>query len=121
LKEAAKKLSRFQAANDYAVAWVVQQSLGGHAIPVDASTIRVVRRLGLIDDDQENLEAIRASLEHLIPKARGTLFCDLVSTLAREVCWADHPNCPNCPLRHECATGQQLAREDASRTTRKPR
>src|SRR5439155_10868311 len=30
LKEAAKQLATYQAANDYVVAWVVQQSLGGH-------------------------------------------------------------------------------------------
>src|SRR6266404_5830728 len=30
VKQAAKQLSRYQAANDYAVAWVVQKSLGGH-------------------------------------------------------------------------------------------
>src|SRR5262245_20410002 len=67
MKQAAKQLSRFQAANDYVVAWVVQQSLGGHAIPLDGPTLRVVRRLGLIEGDQDDPEAVRASLEHLIP------------------------------------------------------
>src|SRR5262249_27419821 len=47
LKQAAKQLSRYQAANDYAVAWVIQQSLGGHAIPLDTPSLRVLRRLGL--------------------------------------------------------------------------
>src|SRR5215467_9522331 len=35
LKQAAKQLARYQAANDYAVSWVVQQTLEGHAIPLD--------------------------------------------------------------------------------------
>ena len=35
LKQAAKQIGRYQAADDYTVAWVTQQSLGGHAIPVD--------------------------------------------------------------------------------------
>src|SRR6516165_2623964 len=82
MKQAAKTLQRYQAANDYAVAWVVQQSLGGHAIPLDGPSLRVLRRLGLIENDQEDLEALRASLEHQIPKIRGPLFSDLVSTLA---------------------------------------
>src|SRR6185295_12177319 len=30
MKQASKQLMRFQAANDYAVSWVMQQSLGGH-------------------------------------------------------------------------------------------
>src|SRR5688572_4739496 len=38
LKPAAKQLARYQAANDYAVAWVTQKSLGGHALPLDGVT-----------------------------------------------------------------------------------
>ena len=54
MRQAAKQLARYQAANDYAVAWVTQQSLGGHAIPLDDVTLRVLRRLhqelqGLLD------------------------------------------------------------------------
>src|SRR5262245_25740930 len=84
LKQAAKQLSRYQAANDYVVSWVVQQSLGGHAIPLDAPSLRILRRLGLIEEEQEDLEAIAASLEHQIPKARAPLFSDLISYLADE-------------------------------------
>lgn len=110
LKQAARQLSRYQAADDYVVSWVVQQSLGGHAIPLDAPTLRVLRRLGLVEDGQEDPEAVRASLEHLIPKARGSLFSDLVSTLADQVCHEDAPNCPACPLSGECPTGQENLR-----------
>ena len=74
LKQAAKQLSRYQAANDYIVSWVVQNTLGGHAIPLDTPTLRTVRRLGLVDDSQDDGESVRASLEHLVPKARGTAF-----------------------------------------------
>jgi endonuclease-3 len=84
LKQAAKQLSRFQAASDYTVAWVVQHSLGGHAIPLDEPTIRGLRRYGLIDEDQRDLETIRASLEHLIPKSRGHLFVELASAIAHD-------------------------------------
>ena len=110
LKQAAKQLARYQAANDYAVAWVVQQSLGGHAIPLDAPTLRVLRRLGLIEDNQEDGEALRASLEHLIPKIRGPLFNDLVSALADELCVEEEPACSSCPLSGECATGHEALR-----------
>src|SRR5262245_60181283 len=50
LKQAAKQLARYQAANDYAVAWVVQHSLDGHAMPLDQAALRVLNRLGLIED-----------------------------------------------------------------------
>jgi endonuclease-3 len=84
LKQAAKQLSRYQAANDYSIAWVVQHSLGGHAIPLDLPMLQILRRLGLIDEDQHDLEALRASLEHLIPKSRGPLFVELISALAHD-------------------------------------
>ena len=107
VKQAAKKLGRYQAANDYVTSWVVQRSLGGHAIPIDAPTLRCSRRLGLVEGCQEDLEAARASLEHLVPKAKGSLFTDVVSTLAEQYCWEDEPHCQACPLAGDCATGQE--------------
>jgi endonuclease-3 len=107
LKEAAKQLARYQAANDYVVAWVVQHSLGGHAIPLDLPTLRAARRLGLIDCDADDLEAARSSLEHLVPKAKGALFGDLISRLAEEACWEDVPRCGSCPLAGDCPTAQE--------------
>lgn len=108
VKQAAKHLARYQAANDYIVSWVVQQSLGGHAVPLDGPTLRVLRRLGLIEDESEDLEALRASLEHLVPKARGPLFGDLISVLANDFCEESEPNCPLCPLASECQTGMEM-------------
>src|SRR3954465_13679678 len=63
MKQAAKQLARYQAANDYAVAWVVQKSPGCPAIPLDAASLRVLRRLGLLED-QGDMETLRASVEH---------------------------------------------------------
>jgi endonuclease-3 len=113
VKQAAKQLARYQAANDYAVSWVLQQTLGGHAVPLDAPTLRVLRRLGMIDEDQDDVEAIRASLEHQVPKSKAALFSDLISYLADKVCWEDSPNCAACPLASECPTGK-MARETVS-------
>jgi endonuclease III len=104
LKQAAKQLARYQAANDYAVAWVVQKSLGGHAIPLDAASIRVLRRLGILEEGHD-MEVLRASLEHQIPKAKGSDFVDLISVLAEDHCWEAEPACPACPLHKTCPTG----------------
>jgi endonuclease III len=123
LKQAAKKLARYQAANDYIVSWVVQRSLGGHAIPVDTPTLRCTARLGLIESEQDEAEA-RASLEHLIPKAKGALFTDGISTIASDYCWEEQPRCSACPLRSECNYAQENGIEGmtVSRTHRtKPR
>jgi endonuclease-3 len=109
VKQAAKHLARYQAADDYVGAWVVQRTLGGHAIPLDQSTLRTTRRLGLLDSDQEDLEAARASLEHIIPKSKGPQFTDAVSIVAEEHCWENSPSCGSCPLAGECPSAQVLA------------
>ena len=111
LKQAAKQLSRYQAANDYAVSWVIQHSLGGHAIPLDAPSIRVVRRLGLIDGNEGDLEALRTSLEHLIPKSRGPLFTELISAMAHDPSWEEQFNglVPECSDSEDNGTTAALA------------
>ena len=121
LKQSAKQLARYQAANDYAVAWVLQQSLGGHAIPLDAPTVRVLRRLGLLENDQDDPEALRASLEHVIPKARGSLFGELISALADDVCGETEPNCSSCALAGECPTAQEIYRGTVATAPRSSR
>jgi endonuclease-3 len=107
LKQAAKQLGRYQAANDYSCAWVIQRSLGGHAIPLDAPTLRCARRLGLLEPGQEGTEAARASLEHLVPKAKGPQFTDAISHVADTFCWEEDPHCTACPLASECPTAQE--------------
>lgn len=122
LKQAIKQLSRYQAANDYIVSWITQKSLGGHAIPLDTPTMRVVHRVGLIDSEIENTDTIRSSLEHLIPKARAATFCDHISAIAAENCFEDDPKCSSCELLHDCPTGQEnLHAVGSGRSRTKPR
>src|SRR5262249_50306473 len=120
LKQAAKQLARYQAANDYIVAYVTQQGLNGHAIPLDAPALRLLRRLGFIEEETGDPEALRAGLEHLIPKARGYLFCELVSALANDFCFEADPNCSACPLAQECPTAQEATATEIE-TARLPR
>lgn len=120
MKQAAKQVGRYQAADDYTVAWVTQQSLGGHAIPVDPPTLRTARRLGLTEDDA-NPEAARSSLEHQVPKAKGPQFVEYLSLLARDYCWEEEPNCPSCPMRGECLTGISEPRCQGNGRRPKPR
>ena len=120
VKLAAKTLSRYQAANDYTVAWVVQQTLDGHAIPIDSVSLRVLRRLGLLED-QTDMESMRGSMEHQVPKAKGSHFVDLISELAESRCWQDDPGCFECPLRTACPTGQAAKATATTATSKKPR
>lgn len=106
LKQAAKQLSRYQAATDFAVAWVVQQSLGGHAVPLDGPSLRALCRLGLIEEESSDLEATRAGIEHLVPKAKAAQFCDILSALALELCDDDDPLSKACQLASEWPMAQ---------------
>ena len=106
LKQAGKALQRYQASSAYAVAWVTQKSLGGHMLPLDEAAVRCLRRLKLIEETETDVEAIRESLEAQIPKTKGSLFVDLISQVTKEHCWEDAPDCPKCPLKATCPTGQ---------------
>ncbi|MFM7148290.1 MAG: endonuclease III domain-containing protein [Gemmataceae bacterium] len=116
VKQAAKKITSYGAANEFVGAWVTQRSLGGHAIPVDAASLRCARRLGLIEGNTDNYETARAALEHLIPKAKGTHFSDAISQVAEEYCREKDPNCRQCPLRGDCPTAQKVASEHQAAT-----
>ena len=84
LKEALKVLQTYEAfASDYVTATVIQQALGGHAIPIDESTRRALERLGISEPD---LPALRAVLERAVPKNRGAEFLDLIEDLAHDTC-----------------------------------
>jgi len=121
LKQAAKALGRYQAANDFVCAWVVQHSLGGHAIPLDQPMLRVLRRIGLHEGETDDLEALRGSLEHVVPKAKGLAFVDAMSQVAKSNCFEDSPRCASCPLASECATGQDSTPPTRSAARPKPR
>jgi endonuclease-3 len=107
LKLAAKQLARYQAHNDYVGAWVIQRSLVGHAIPIDAPTLRCARRLGLVDAESDSCDGVRSTLEHLVPKAKGALFTDMISRIADEFCHQDNPSCSRCPLAGDCPSAPE--------------
>ena len=126
LKQGGKQLARYKGGvTDFVVAWVTQRSFGGHAIPLDEPTVRVLRRLAVVDDDAaDDPEATRGSLEHFIPKAKGYEFTEGVVKFADAVCTPRNPQCPTCPMRPECPTGQMLmakAKADAKEPKPKPK
>lgn len=122
LKQAAKQIARFKQVNDFAVAWVVQRSLGGHAVPLDGPTVRVLQRLGVVDEvDPDDLESLRGGIEHVIPKVRGPEFTELMSAHAKEICTENAPHCTKCPLLSECPTGQELTAKKPDKDKPEPK
>ncbi|MGO9465117.1 MAG: endonuclease III domain-containing protein [Isosphaeraceae bacterium] len=100
LKEALKVLHTYDAfASDYVTATVVQQALGGHAIPIDKVSHRVLQRFGFSENDVPTLRGI---LERAVPKNRGAEFLDLLEELAFDTCLEAEPQCSRCELRKVC-------------------
>ena len=112
LKLAAKQLAGYQAANEYIGAWVMQRSLGGHAIPLDAPILRC-SSLGLLDGAGDDVDGARRSLEHLVPKAKGQHFTELVSCLAGKCCWKESRLARPVPV-----DGMRRCQKPAPRTKR---
>ena len=101
LKEALKVLQTYDAfASDYVTATVIQQALGGHAIPIDRAAHRVLDRVGISESE---VPALRAILERAVPKNRGVEFLDLMEDVANDTCLETDPECPRCELRKVCA------------------
>ena len=101
LKEALKVLHAYEVfSSDYVTATVIQQALGGHAIPIDSATRRALERLGISDSD---LPSLRSILERPVPKNRGVEFLELLEELAHDTCVEPSPDCPRCELRKICA------------------
>ena len=114
LKDAIKSLQEYEAlGSDYVLATVIQQALGGHAIPVDEPARRVLQRLGIADHETDS-PALRAMLERHVPKNRGFEFMELVEELAHDTCVAGVPDCPRCDLRKICPTGVARQEQAAS-------
>ncbi len=115
IKEGAKKLQRLKEANDFAIAWVMQRAWEGHAVPLDAPTIRVLKRLAVLDPEVDDVETLRSSAEHFIPKAKDAEFTDGISAIGHEFCHEVKPNCPKCPLLADCPHGQQETKLPATK------
>ncbi|WP_435016557.1 endonuclease III domain-containing protein [Tundrisphaera sp. TA3] len=105
-KEAVKAFEDYEAfASDYILATATRLSLGGHAIPVDASMHRALDRLGIAEPGMD-AATLRSTLERAVPKARGTEFADLIEELAHDTCVPGEPDCPRCELQAVCPTGK---------------
>lgn len=110
LKQAGKQLDRYKdhGVTDFVVAWVTQRAFGGHALPLDEPTLRVLARLAVIEGEIDDVRDTRHTLEHYVSKANGPDFTDRIIQLAVAICTPENPNCPSCPLLPECPTGQAL-------------
>jgi endonuclease-3 len=79
---------------------VLGNAFGQPAIAVDTHVFRVTQRLGLARADDP--DRIHDQLVEVLPRARWTHFCHLITTHGRRTCTARKPACPACPVRTLC-------------------
>ena len=88
LGQAIERLQKIDGVSRFMVSYVVQNALGGHTIPLDMASLRVLNLLGLADESEVASGTV-AGLERAIPKSKGVEFAWLLHEFAAEF-WADH-------------------------------
>jgi len=87
--KAADKLLALEGITPFAVAYVTQHALGGHAIPLDDGALQVMHVIGAIDDDELAQRTV-PGMERAIPKAKGIEFGSILHQLGAEYLQTPH-------------------------------
>ena len=86
---------------------------GKPAIVTDTHCIRLVNRIGLVDDVREP-KKVEMALWKIIPPEEGNDLCHRFVLHGRAVCDARRPNCAACCLAGVCKTGTALLAAQAA-------
>jgi endonuclease III len=113
-------LEKLDGTTRFTVAYVVQAALAGHAIPMDAGSMAVLRLLDLVSDKDVQAGVV-PGLERAVSKSKGIEFGSLLHELGAD--YSANPYSPNmreilCQIDPECEG--RLPKRRADRPTRKP-
>jgi endonuclease III len=78
-----KWLEKLDGTTPFSVAYVVQAGLGGHSIPIDTGTMRVLRILDLVTDKDAAAGAV-PGMERAVAKSKGVEFGSLLHQLGAD-------------------------------------
>jgi len=115
-----KWLEKLDGTTRFSVAYVVQAALGGHAIPIDTGTMRVLRLLDL-GSEKDAAAGVVPGLERAVSKSKGVEFGSLLHQLG-----ADFTANPYAPTVREILlqinpnVQQRLPKRRADRESKKP-
>ncbi|MCH8839635.1 MAG: hypothetical protein IH831_02970, partial [Planctomycetes bacterium] len=68
--QAVKQLKKYNGASSFTVAYVTQNALGGHSIPVNRGLLQTMLSVGVISESEAAKNAV-PGLERAVPKTRG--------------------------------------------------
>ena len=83
LGPASDKLTEFDGSSRFAVAYVVQASLGGHAIPIDYGALRALYAVSLVSEADVK-GGVVPGLERAVAKSKGLEFGSLLHQLGAD-------------------------------------
>lgn len=95
LGPAIERLQAIAGTTPFTVAYVVQSTLGGHSIPIDAGTAAAMKVMDLLSDKDAE-QGVVPGLERAIPKTKGVEFGSLLHQLG-----ADYRANPYLPALHK--------------------
>ena len=102
LEEARAELMRLPGVGRKTADIVLLFSARRHVFPIDRHILRIFSRLGLLGP-RPDYEDIRRLVEEVLPTPEDLLFLHLaLIRFGREVCRAQRPRCPSCPLADLC-------------------
>ena len=82
--QAAKTLHKYNGTTPFAVAYVTQHALGGHAIPLNRGALITLRTIGVISPDEYSKSTV-PGLERAVGKSKGPEVASLLHQLGVEV------------------------------------
>lgn len=102
-KEALGFLASFKGVGPKTAACVLLFSCRKPVLPVDTHILRVSKRIGLIGEDVDLVEA-HGLLGSLVPKNRANVLSFHINMIqhGRRICRAQNPKCITCVLRQIC-------------------
>ena len=92
LGQAQQKLQKYDGVTPFAVAYMTQAALGGHAIPLDRGLLDAFVILGLATEQEKSTHNV-PGLERAIPKNKGVEFGSLAHQLGADL--VQSPTSPN--------------------------
>lgn len=84
LGKTVKDLSEFPAMTSFVLSYIVQQGLGGHAIPINAVGMDICYYCGIITDAERETGKV-PGIERAIPKSKGAEFSSLLHQAALDL------------------------------------
>lgn len=92
LGQAQQKLKKLDGVTEFAVGYVTQSALGGHAVPVDRGALEALYVVGIVDEAEKTSGTVPGA-ERAIPKNKGVEFGSLLHQLSAD--FTANPYSPN--------------------------